>query len=466
VARYPKGSDVRVFEKYMNDGDYATVGKGGGGQPSYTYRGNGGTFTVAPFALLGIEDDDLSECVRMERELNDQIEYEGWKQKISVTQICGQVMRECQVNTKQLPIKFRRLSHEAIHQGPMVVCSGGSKNAVQYDRKQAFLKALYQDVPVPGTHTSVSPKWARVRKSDGIVRARVKIRDDTWYGKIPPLPVRRNGYTIYPTGEFSGVWTVPHLRLAEEMSVEVLEVFEAIGFRVDKLHAKAAERIENVQSKNLRKLIYTRYWGKLASQGGWKGTKSIPDGLTVNDVHRFRFSSLFWIYDGIDIDTAFDASKDYMPDHSAYIAGRNSEQMAIALCGVKPYDTIASHVDAIWTKGSDDFGDGFAVKSEGPLRFYGVGTYNHNGKLAAQGLEGDFDENDLRNHAANMRDWSRDWHFDINPGVDFHASSDPISLAIDRHDVSYKSVYDKSWTPNGWLAPKESKNERQDPEGL
>ena len=459
IARYTAESDTKVFESVMGDNDTAYVGRTGM-MPSFTYVGSGGSFQIAPFSSIGIEELDPGSATMLQLLQEQEIEYEGWKSKVSVTQICGQIMRETGTLSRQLPIRWRRMSHEAIHQGPMIVCRGGAQAATQYDRKQAFLAALYEPVPVPGTHTAVSPVWRRLRATEGFVRARVYVKPDSWEGKIPPLPLRRNGQNIYPTGTFFGCWTIPHLRLAEEMGVEVLEVYEAIQCKVAPIHAEAAKRMSEVKSKALRKSLYTRYWGRMASQGGWRGTIGRPNDVAVSEVHKFRGSRLFWVWAGKDVDTSFDFPKDYMPDHSAYIASRNSIEMAIGLSAVDKYKTVAAHVDAIWVDGEIELGSSFAVKGEGELRFYGVGTYNHAGKIAAQGVEGDTDAEEVERHGSEMVDTNREWHFGSRPGQDRTATSDPIFL---DGEVGWfpngKTVYDENWTPTGWLAPKETSDE-------
>ena len=449
IARYPRDTNIRVLESLMGDRDTAYSGRDK--RFTFTYRGKHGTLRVAPYDLIGINERSLSagfmgDLYRKARE------WEGFRDSVSVAGVAGQIFRKHVIGAKQLQPRWRRLAHAAIHQGPMACCAGWAAHAVQYDRRRAFLAAMYEPVPIPGSWCAISGRrWDRIRRvGNGIVKARVEVDSGSWFGRVPPLPVSHMGKQIYPTGTFIGTWTVPHLICAEDLGCRVVEVIEAATCRVDNMHARAADRICEIDDDSLRKLVYTRYWGRMAARGGYFGTKERPD-VDRRRLTRIKGSSLFWQWGGIQTDSHL-CPPDYMPDHAAYISSRNSIEMAMALASLEPYQVIGTHIDAIWVAGPATFGNAWKVKGNGILRFYGVGTYNHAGEVAAQGVT-DATVDIVAEHGLTMNDRNRAWHFRMGPGQYECATSDPLDLDMNiPTDIGDDSVtiYDNVWTNNGW----------------
>lgn len=452
TAYYTSQCDIGLIENEMRSQDTAYAGPNSK-DPIYRFRGtDGGVFTIAPYSLYGITERfpfgaSFEYLVRRE-----QVKSAGYADKLSIGSICNEVMKRAGVDAKQLPTRYRMLATHAINQGPMHVCMGGADYGYQYDKVAAFLNALRRPVPVPGSYTAVRPIWPRIRRLDGFVRATAYVSPDDWAGRIPPLPMRERGATFHPTGYVNGYWTIPQLAQAEEMGCTVVKVYEAITCKVDVLHGKAADLIEKIPHKRLRKSVYLRYWGRFASAGGWTGYKYMPkeDRAKVN---RFRWSKLYWVYTGKEPMTDYDMGPGYMPDHSAYIATHNCMDMALVCSAMEPYATVGAHVDAIWTDRPMNMGPSFQVKSEGALRFYGIGTYDHNGRFGAMGLSGDITSESLAEYGKTVKDKARDWHFGIMPGESRYASSDPLYREEQTEfTVPHDSVYDKKWTANGWIA--------------
>lgn len=457
---YPQGTDRAVLESYMRDGDTAYMGHRRG-DATYRYRDGGGRrcFTVAPMAGWGIATRDGERAMSQLQALRGACDAEGWDGFGRAAGIqAGKVARELMADMGQLPPRWRALAHDAIHQGPVVVARGGAPLAVQWDRSAAFLRALFDGVPVRETWRAANPatpvdRWI---DGDGIARATVRIDPRAWEGKIPPLPVRDAGRTFYPAGHSRGAWPIPLLRAAVEHGAEVIHVAELALCECGPAHAWAGERLQRVADPALRKILYTRYWGRLASLGGYEGSPVDPGDGTVT---MFPGSSLFWTWTGKTLGGMF--GPDYRPDHAAYIAGRNHVAMSHALAMAPAGEVVATHVDSIWIA-SESWtppGKEWRDKRRGPLRFYGPGTYNHAGKYAAQGREApircdaDLDAWAATGNAGNVaRD--REWIMCDYPATCAAAESDPPVLGAAQLPVypgGEQGIYSGRFTPRGWL---------------
>lgn len=432
------------IERQMRSYDVASVGNDK--LVSVTFNHSGRKVTVSPFHRLGLHDESLLEATYIAHVMSESAKSNGLKGN-SYAAICRNIMKECGVESSQLQPRWRWLAHRCIHQGPMVCVTGGSDNATQLDRNSAFLTCLYAPVPVHGTFQPGSRKWTRIRRLDGFVSANVTVPDTVYLGRIPPLPTKIRGRVIYPVGTFNGQWTIPMLRVAEEeCGVIVNSIHESVTCKVDTLHARAADRIAEIDYKRLRKAVYLRYWGRMAYAGGMVGSTAKPN-IPRNEIVRFPWSTLFWREER---DGYGNMSSDYMPDHSAYIASANSIAMMRMLNRYKPFEVIASHVDAIWVNGSHAADSGWSVKSNGKLRFFGIGTYVHGSKVGAMGFSGEPTPENVTLHGQTVDDKHRDWHFQIKPSESQYATSDPI-LLTDSEIPGHDDVYHSKWTPKGWI---------------
>lgn len=481
---YPQGTDCLAIESYMRENDSAYTGSRHGAV-SYTFRGESSqhSLRIAPAAGWGIsardvetvtrELDKLYASVREERWTdveNPESDINRWTWGKAATTLAGRLCSRYATELRQLPARWRTLAHNAIHQGPQVVCRGGAANALCYDRSEAFLRALFEPVPLRDSWQPLAPgaRWSRYARTKGIVRATVRIAED-YPNDIPPLPVRDLGSTVYGCGLVRGVWTTQLLAEAVDRGgVEVVEVHEAARCEVEPIHAWAGERIAAVKDKRLRKLLYTRYWGRLAAMGGWRGTVEYPEGYERGTVHRFAGSDLYWVWDGYNLES-HQCSPDYRPDHAAFIAADNHRRMNQELARIPAGAVIATHVDAVWVDSDTRWypsGDDFRLKREGPLRFYAIGTYDHDGKLAAQGYEGEPLTSD------RLREWSRNltpnpamrhWTGAVTPNADAGAVSRP-NVFDTVQPLPGLTIYAPQWTRRGWIRKPDGAEEDSDGE--
>lgn len=461
VAYYPKKTDTALFERLMRPGDSAFALPGTGpATTSFSFKrkpdARASTVRVVPASSWGIDTESAAQVAADLAHLSAAVAHEGWTWGRAASSIAGRILREYVPTLGQLPPRWRALAHDAIHQGPTVSVRGGATWGQEVDRTAAFLRALYDDVPVPGTFTAwPCSTWADVRACEGLIRAVVRVEPSSYVAHVPPLPVRTPLGTVHPVGTFRGAWTLPVLRAAEERGeVEVLRVEEAAVCVTEPIHADAAERMEAIHDPGLRKRVYTRYWGRLAATGGYEGNPEPSEGATQREG-----SGLWWTWTGTDLHTA-QAPHDYRPDHAAYVAGRNLAAMGEALHRIAPGRVVGVHVDAIWLRGaSPDLGPGWTTKGEGAIRWYGVGTYRIGERMGAQGFDGALTPDALDKWGRRIDDGDgvyREWRDGRGPARHVDAVSDPVEWvdlpewpSADRPSVDDPGA----WTPRGWADP-------------
>lgn len=451
---YYIGNAGNVIERLISDNDkaYKSSPKA---KPSYTFTtNNGGKLRILSAEVWTGADS----AIAAEKEINTMrsaISEEGLKWAITPGSLAGRICRD-NAPTRQLAPRWRQLAHSAIHQGPMVCLMGGAENAVSLDRERAFLQAIYAPVPT-GDWCPVPPgALDAVYDLPGIIKATVRIPRERYAGMVPPLPVRLHGYTIYPVGTVKGTWTLDMLRDAITNGYcEIETVHEIMVCQALPLHAVAAERIERIKDKQLRKMLYTRYWGRLAATGGYEGFRSMlfpnPRNIMGSDLH--------WYYFGIS-PTSHIAPPDYRPDHAAFISSHNHIAMNRALRKYKKDTVIATHVDCIWTNDETvNPGETLREKQRGKARFYGVGCYKVGEAMAAQGFSGKLDEKALETWGSKLNGGNnlyRQWHFGIEPSKSEYATSDPPfhdpRIAAAEAPMNLPgNIYWQGWTSNGWI---------------
>jgi len=299
---------------------------------------------------------------------------EGWTWSSTAS---GQAAR-LMPRAHQDPAFVRALGHRGLHSGPQRVRRAYSPFAVAVDIRAAYLEALRQPVPHRWIALSWPMSWRRLRREEGIARVRVRAgsaclpEDDT-----------RN---LWPTGTFWTTAPLPVLRAAEDFgNVQVLEVAEAALCSVSRLYAGAAARMDAIQCPVLRKRLYVRSWGRLASTGAWVGRARGTGGIP------WIGSALDWSWDGLGHPWAIHRPE-YRPTHAAYISGRCHAMMIEGAAGMEWGSILGEHVDCIWTEDTDAANalvasGQWALKGTGRLRLYGIGCYDHEGQLGASGYD-------------------------------------------------------------------------------
>lgn len=459
---YPPGTNTRPLERLMGPDDTAYSGRNVK-SPSFSYKSKRGSFRIAPFASWGVEEKDPKKGLSMIFDKIGQLaELEGGAGK-TLASTAGKVGRKLAIEPneiRQLAPQYRALAHQAIHQGPTVVLRGGCQEGIEVDRVKAFLQGMRAPVPV-GWTPLLGATWDLIAElpDPGMVRATVWIEPDRCKGKLPPLPVKTSGGTVYPVGLVQGCWTLDLLRQAVRLwGVEVRELAEVALAACEPIHAPAADYIESLP-KGIAKDLYTRYWGRLAAVGGWEGTIRESEGAV-----RLDGSDLWWRWAGATIGSH--QAPDYRPDQAAFIADSNHRAMNEVIAGLPTDALIAAHVDALWidqtVMGAETYTApaGFKEKRRGELRFYATGTYDHAGELHAMGCPDDLTGADgpakMAAWTAGLKlegNWIRRWHPMGGPcQTDPGALSDP-PIHTEDHLLPPGAVPpcgSEAWNDRGW----------------
>ena len=372
---------------------------------------------------------------------------------------------------QQLPCRWRGMAHAALHGGPIAVLRGSAPYAVQIDVRKAYLAALYQRVPIVGPeggwYTHGGRDWSQLRKLVGFVDATVEIAEkgSAW---LPPLPVHFGFGSAFPTGKLRGCWTIAQVCEAEERGELIVTKIHQFCYapQTRPLFAEIADFFQTIPSQ-LQKRLYTRFWGKFGSRGGYIARTSeeprfgeVPAG------------GLWWAYDGIPLDSPA-ARPTYRPDLAAFVSAHNHRRVMATLREIDPASVVACHVDAIWTTDvvgasrvcAKQSGVGaWRVKRTGPLRFYGIGCYRHDRHLAASGYDARimgkltlprmerWIQHPHTTHSRLLLE-TREWTAD--PARVPSATSKPLHVEMDTtvSPAEGPSVYDDSWTLAGWRKP-------------
>jgi len=440
-----------------------------------------GTIRVLDSRCWGVPDRDPNVCFREIQSIRAQARACDLEPKNSAaaTAISAWMDRfdgkDDRVSLRQLPPRWRGLAHACMHAGPAAVLRASAPFAVHIDRKKAYLAALREPMPVLGLrhegksggfYTHDDRRWSKIRKLEGFVEAQVRISGDpNDPAGLPSLPVHATCGTIYPKGFVRGTWTIRAVREAEDRGeVEVVSVEQfAYAPATEPIFAELADLFEQLPQP-LQKRLYTRFWGKLGSRGGYVATKSaepISGAIPA--------SGLWWAWEGIE-PWSPKARPTYRPDIAAFVLDANQRAVFRDLRRLAPGSVVATHVDAIWTtdlvgastliaEGSGQTGS-WRSKRHGPIRFYGIGMYAHGDRLACSGYNpvsrgpltpetlAAFVRSTEGSQGRNLllaREWSAD------PITDASATSRPLVCDLSHHlPVDGPDVYSEDWTPGGW----------------
>jgi len=392
----------------------------------------------------------------------------------------GQYMRlydgqEGRPKTSQLPPRWRSLSHAAFHGGPICITRAHGKDVVHIDMKGAYLSAMRNPMPLYGRgerqkvtggwYTFKNAKWGDIKDHLGFVEATLRV-DPLQFGEgdVPPLPIKHYGGSLHATGIIRGAWPIFLVRDAVEAGeVEVLEIHQFMfSPETDTIFNEIADDFKvNPQGK----ILYTRFWGKWAANGGFTGT--LGDNPADGAVRSY---GLWWESSAIDV-VSTEAPPTYRPDLAAMIAGYNHRQVLNVVRKLKKGSILCIYVDAIWTTDIDGakkiveesrVDNEWIEKQRGELRLYGPGVYRHNKRMGAAGyssdLHGELTPERLEAWAtsplhkgARMTMSSRIWTG--SPSLDISATSRPVHMKASeaRRAHDGPDVHHECWTSRGWL---------------
>ncbi len=375
------GSLADVARAYLSAGDRVVAARPGqvGG---IDVRTSNGWYTIRSGDVWGLPDDP--ERARAElAELRAGVESTGRGWAPTAGSFARRIGRTVlpwlghKRRGERMLSRARFGSRWSITPGPMVCCRGGAPRAQQVDIRGAYLEGIRngrvwsRTWPIrPGT------PWPEIRERDGWVAALVEVPSRLHVG---PVPVRRPFVTTWPTGlviTYAATWT---LRVAEiAAGLRVVHVLDGgIGHGEPRELRPMADALDDLSrlgdvGKRLRKLAYTRWWAGWASEGWYSATIETRAPITQS-----AWSKLRWVRDHVP-------DRMQRPDVSLEISARAWAPM-VSLLVAHGKDVVAAHVDAIWTEQVAEVPPGWALKGDGPLRCYGIGVYEHAGRIAAMG---------------------------------------------------------------------------------
>ncbi len=296
--------------------------------------------------------------------------------------------------------RWAAMGQSVVQQGPQVLCRASAVDVREYDLRAAYLRGLRCKMGV-GKETKIAAgeAWDGLRDEVGIVEADVAVRTDR---QIPPLCVRRQGVTLWPLGAFRWVGPISTLRAAVEAGeAEVGHVYGGVFWRSRSYPLAAlADTLDALEPKWLRKLLYTRIYGALASDG----VRASMDASTPLDTEP--------VWEVTRPDPT--VPRVWRPDWAAEVAGLCLREVQASMRLLRPgCQVVSAHVDALWVSGPQDdaaFPPAlYKIKGEGDYRGFAVGWFDHAGRVARAGVPEGADPQLVRKRVASATWRSRLW---------------------------------------------------------
>lgn len=431
--------------EWAQDREYAVGRRRGQPQGAQTFHGQ----------LVGPDAWDLDDDPAVAQEeiavTLDALQRARLPWALTASQVAGRISRRLALSPGPIPVHLAQVMRDALHQGPQLIARGGADVATEWDLREAYLSALDEPVPVPGSWRRVDdPTWARVEQLDGVAVAVVEVP----YMQLPPLPVatKRAG-TLWPAGRIYGSWPLHWLRAAVELGATVERLDRVWSCRTACLLRPLHDRIKAIDDKRTRRAIYTRAWGRYAGLGHWRGwwdkaVRARPSGKVVEDV---------FLWTRVE-PAPEDWPIDFRPDWAAWVASRTAIRVVRAVATLPDDRLVAAHIDAIVVAEEGTCADGpnkpasggptppggawvppelhrWKLKRTGPIRAYATGTWTHDGVCTAQGWTGTATPEGLADAAARGRMFAygtraaRVWMGD--PVYQCEATSQPLIVEMD-----------------------------------
>jgi len=256
---------------------------------------------------------------------------------------------------------------------------------------------ITNNFPLP---ESGEPKSTIMDGHPYVVEASVEAPDDIYF---PVLPVRYNGYLIFPKGKFTGVWASPEFELAIAKGYKVIKIYKAVNFLettpVFQSYMQALFDYRKKSSgieKDFYKLMQNSLYGKFAEKS---------EGLCVKGE---SYCTLEELKSGANIDGLVYLQKTHQVRYSALIWS----VMITALARVHLYQLLDKYVpyycdtDSIFTAASIE-----TSSTPGTLKLVGSGraefiepkVYQFNGQYKAKGVPREAQESYYKTGRAKFR---------------------------------------------------------------
>ena len=189
----------------------------------------------------------------------------------------GKKFKQTYVNPDGQLNRIGKLEKEAYYGGRTEVfkrTAGVPETHFSYDINSAYLSAM-RDEFFPDLGKWAYREFNRDDLGSGnlyIVDATVKISEDMY---LPPLPYRKDGKLIFPTGQFRGVWTSVDFEQALAVGTQIVKIHQGIAYEKkiplfkeyadDVWKARAEYKAEgNKGMDTMTKLMGNSLYGKFA----------------------------------------------------------------------------------------------------------------------------------------------------------------------------------------------------------
>jgi len=144
-----------------------------------------------------------------------------------------------------------------------------------YDINSHYPNCMLEPMPVgPAIEMeglTESDVYQNARRMVGIVECDVEIPDDCY---LPPLPVKRNGKLMFPTGRLRGVWDTAELQLLPRVGGRILRTHRSVWFSTAPIFVNFIRQLYKYRNKKspdykkaldkLAKLLMNSLYGKWA----------------------------------------------------------------------------------------------------------------------------------------------------------------------------------------------------------
>lgn len=174
-----------------------------------------------------------------------------------------------------------------------------------YDVNSMYPAEMLKPVPW-GYWTWVSGAFARrsmARGIPGFYQAKVTVPNMN----IPPLPKRRDGKLLFPTGRIKGVWALPEIEYAMTLGVEINHVTKGLIFK---------------ESKVIFEDYVKRFW---SMKNESKGAKRVVAKLMLNSCYgkfgmRSKFSTIIGPQEAMERMRLGESIEEFDRDLGLYVA--------------------------------------------------------------------------------------------------------------------------------------------------
>lgn len=257
--------------------------------------------------LIAFKDYLRTDCISLSLSMDALCEELGYNfgitPSISLSTTSAKAFDKCfyDVNRIDSNEEFEEFIRKATYGGRNEVYRRYGEGIRMYDIKSMYVSCY--DTPVPIGRM----RWVRPNIDNGtIAEAFVKVPKDMYVG---PLPYRREGRLMFPTGEFKGWWDIRELQFAGELGVDmdIRRQLLADEEPVLKAFGEATTKLREEGKSDLWKMFGLSLSGKFG-QGRWKDIVR-----HISEIKDFEG------YHPLDTEETYFQTKEYRKGRAPYV---------------------------------------------------------------------------------------------------------------------------------------------------